>query len=571
MGGFIRAGVVAGAATLLFAAPATAMFRDTTAGTIQDANRDNRLDPGPGEPHVTREDIAPAQEKRHRRAKHVLFFGQLTDTHIVDEESPARVEFLDKFGPPLTSAYRPQEGMTPHVLDTMVEQIRNVTSPVTGRKLQLVMTTGDNSDNTQLNEVRWMIDLLDGSKVVDPNSGIEGTCGTTPGTLYDGVRGNHEYYEPDSSDGEDGPGYSPRQAENEASAGRSSEVRDYPGLFEEMNTPFRAKGLKDLPWYGIFGNHDGLLQGNQPRNEALEAVATGCAKVIASTATTLPEAVDNLIAADGTVAVVPSDPARRPLKKSEYMAEHFQTSGVPAGHGFTAENVATGMGNYAVRPRPGVRFLVLDSINEGGGDGGNIDHEQFTWIDAQLTQAEALREVVVVFAHHSLGTMEQPFVSPFPVGDQGGSMNPVVHFGETDTPCTPGPTETVECLFQRHPSVIAFVNGHEHNNRVDPHETFWEINTASHIDWPQQSRVLDLVDNRDGTWSIWATMLDHAAAANPGSGHPTGSVKRLASISRELSYNDPDAQNGEDGHPDARGSREDRNVELIVPDPYSGQ
>jgi hypothetical protein len=53
-------------------------------------------------------------------------------------------------------------------------------------------------------------------------------------------------------------------------------------------------------------------------------------------------------------------------------------------------------------------------------------------------------------------------------------------------------------------------------------------------------------------------------------GQPGGtgaSAKRLASISRELSYNDPDAENGEDGRGDARGGEGDRNVELVVRDP----
>ena len=46
------------------------------------------------------------------------------------------------------------------------------------------------------------------------------------------MRGDREYYEPDASDGQDGPGYSPRQEQNEAEAQRSSQVRDFPGLFE---------------------------------------------------------------------------------------------------------------------------------------------------------------------------------------------------------------------------------------------------------------------------------------------------------------------------------------------------
>jgi hypothetical protein len=290
------------------------------------------------------------------------------------------------------------------------------------------------------------------------------------------------------------------------------------------------------------------------------------------------------------------------------------------------DQLALGQGYYSFNPKPDdpdkpgdqgapLKFIVLDSIAENGGDGGNIDEEQYQWLEEELDDSQARREQVMVFAHHTLDTMDQPPVSAFAPGDQGGNMNPMVHFGtEPQIPFLPGnrrpecPTrtapdgaanETLRCQFLRHPAVVGFVAGHEHENKVLPYERdpgagpveggFWEIATAAHIDWPQQSRALDLVDNRDGSLSIFGTLLDHNSAPNPGGApaprtageggpppSPDGrgaspeSVTRLGSISRELSFNDPDSFNGEDGRPDARGGEGDRNVELLVRDPFPG-
>lgn len=115
------------------------------------------------------------------------------------------------------------------------------------------------------------------------------------------------------------------------------------------------------------------------------------------------------------------------------------------------------------------------------------------------------------------------------------------------------------------PNLIAWVNGHTHINTIRPHLRpggggFWEITTASCIDFPQQQQMIEIVDNIDGTLSIFATVLDHKSSPEWREGDL--SQEGLASLSRELAANDWDAE------PAARrGSVLDRNVELLMPAP----
>jgi hypothetical protein len=137
--------------------------------------------------------------------------------------------------------------------------------------------------------------------------------------------------------------------------------------------------------------------------------------------------------------------------------------------------------------------------------------------------------------------------------------------------------QTIKALFASTPNVIAYVAGHTHANRVDffkgsKGRGFWEINTASHIDWPEQSRTIEEMDNKDGTLSLFGTLLDSAAPAAvpaPGTSALTMSPAQLASLGRTLSYNDPQREGleGSGGDAPKTGRRADRNVELLVKDP----
>jgi metallophosphoesterase (TIGR03767 family) len=567
------------------------------------------------------------------RSASILNFLHLTDFQVVDEESPGRVEMLDttQRAPglnPFSAAYRPQESLTTQVVDAMVRQVRDVVSPVTGAKPALTILTGDNADSQQFNETRWFIDVLDGRRIV-PDSGIEAAvpgCDAQGfpyddnGSVYDGVRGGGApgpdagYYEPDGSAGakDDGDGYSPDRARNVAEVpGPHADVtvRDFPGLLEAAQQPFEAVGL-GMPWYSAFGNHDALVQGNSPDayvgpfagspekvDPAFDAIVRGCLKP-----SRLPTGVspadfaahpDQYLLASDPV-VVPPDPRRCHLAKDEpndaafpcstggWIQQHDRTSGYPRGHGFepfrTDGQSGDGRpasarlnhdGYYAFRPRPGLRFLVLDTITDECGatvcSEGSVDDTQFRWLDAQLTAADAAREYAMVFSHHTLRTTRMASIDP--------SEAPI-HFGERldrrPTPPRPvqpasPPDSTLEDLYCRHPSMLAHLDGHEHEAYVLQHRCedpgqgpnrFWEVSTPAHIDWPQQSRMVELV-NAGGRLSMVLTIIDHAGAPDPGAGAANGDPVRLASIAREISYNDYQMGRG------SRGSRADRNV--IVP------
>ena len=116
------------------------------------------------------------------------------------------------------------------------------------------------------------------------------------------------------------------------------------------------------------------------------------------------------------------------------------------------------------------------------------------------------------------------------------------------------------------------MNGHTHVNAVFAHKKpagggFWELNTASHIDWPQQSRLVEILDNKDGTLSVFGTIVDFEAPT-AGSEAKISTPAQLAALSRLLSANDWQERTGHSATLDGRrGKLSDRNVELIVPNP----
>jgi hypothetical protein len=581
-----------------------------------------QLETGPGEsPYTVREEgVGSAQAEREGRRTSLAYFGQLSDFQLADEESPARVEFIDTG--PFSAAWRPHEATNPHVDDAMIRQLNafSAASPVADgagaqSAMDFTIATGDNSDSQQLNEAEWVRTLLEGGPL-NPGSGVPaaqsgdplctalGTAGLiTDGAdpqKYTGVQDfddftpSGQYYDPDDP------------------LGNYAGWPEYPGLMDRAQEPFDAAGLA-VPSYIAIGNHDGLVQGNAAANGGYEKVATGCVKplnpVVADPGglqqglaalteiadlNNLQEVLDSLAEDPGVIGLVPNDPKRQFVSKEQYRQVYLDGT-QDDGHGFgfvdPAELEASdgAASYYSFSPKPGLRLIHLDTVSEGGVIGpsadGNVDDPQFQWLDGELQEATEADELVVLFSHHAITSMlaesvpdeaAPPCTGAPPVPPASGhDFNPGCDVDPRDSQPVHG-TADMTALLHQYPHVVAWVAGHSHVNAVEPYPNpdpqkggFWSVRVAAEADWPQQTRMLELFDNEDGTLSLFGTIVDHASeptAPAPGTAASGMSTGDIASVGRTLAANDPQGGLGS-----GEGAADDRNTELLIADPRTDQ
>ena len=338
----------------------------TLEATLVDRDGDGELERGPGEPLVDRGGrIAPTT-----RVLGTLV--QITDAHVVDEESPGRVPFLDRLGSPFNSTFRPQEALSAHVLDAAVRAANRL-------RPDAVLLTGDLIDSAQANELALATRVLGGGRA-DPDSGRPG---------YDGVqdRDNPDpfYFRPDV----DAPAH--------------------PGLLERAQRPFQAQGVR-APWYPVAGNHDLLVQGELAATPATSAAATGTRAVTAPTDETLAldpagqtlsaERIDALLAAGlpGRERTVAPDPERRELSPADAVA------GLRAASRSVPPTTPAGRLEYGVDAGPHLRVIVLDVVRRDRGAEGRVAPESLKFLQAELARRH--ERAIVVVSHQPLAGAE---------------------------------------------------------------------------------------------------------------------------------------------------------------------
>lgn len=483
-------------------------------------------------------------------AKSILSLIHISDLHICDAQSPARLEVLDRYADPhnptsefikLVGNYRAQEILTVQTLDCMVQTINSIkASPISGREIDSVVITGDVIDNAQKNELSWYKALLDGGQVT-PNSG-------SPNSWEGAASLDSQNYDPSYWNPEGTP-----EGEKDDFPRSLYGFPKIPGLINAAMTGFQATGLIHK-WLAVHGNHDAMLQGTVPPDSFLHEFSTGNSRVLkikdgvdlteifsdyqmVGPATYPPTSV-------AVLSEVTPDKSRAFIDKEEWITSHIDCK---HDHGLGEVNLKNKV-RYWSKNIGLVRVIALDTVNENGGWQGSIDEIQFEWLKNQLN--ESAPKYFVLLSHHPAETLFNDY--------------------EPDTDKRRICEAELLDLLATESRVILWLAGHTHTHKIEEKHsektgnTFWHIQTASNIDWPQQGRLIDIYE--DGSRIVIATtVFDH-------NGEISLDVARkdlednnnLAGISRILAANDWQRRSGDFDLAKLAGDTTDRNTFLWI-------
>jgi metallophosphoesterase (TIGR03768 family) len=448
---------------------------------------------GPPLAYVKRTELAPGYRNAPNAARLLTFFS-ISDIHLTDKESPAQPIFAgwsSSFGPSSANlyigSYSPVILSTTHVLDAAIQ-----TANALNRKtpFDFGISLGDDVNNTQYNELRWFIDVLDG-KLITPSSGVHAGEGTI----------------------------------------------DY-------QKPYKAAGLdKSIPWYQVVGNHDqnwsGIANENVKTRQAHIGAdiiniglndadpnfvnETGAYMGVVDGTTPLGNVIGaGLEASFLTPPTVIADADRRSLTTDEsarfnWMSEFFKTTTFPVGHGFTQSNLDNDLACYTFEPKPGMplKVIVLDDTSERNAaltgvqyvGAGFLSPARLAWLISELQKGQDENQLMIIAAH-------------IPIKAQAGLNDTTPTNGFYDHAFE----DSLLATLHSYPNLIMWISGHRHVNVVTaqpynannlndhPELSFWEVETASLRDFPQQFRTFDIRRNSDNTISIITTNVDPAVA-----------------------------------------------------------